>query len=156
VAEGMAQIQQGMAEWRAIGQELEWPEYLALLAEAHAKAGHANDGLAVLREARAAIDRTGERCWDAEVYRLHAELSLQTSGAEDAAEASFLSAIGAARRQNAKSFELRAVTGLSRLWQRQGKKDEARQMLGEVYGWFTEGFDTADLRDARARLEELA
>src|SRR5229473_5313516 len=125
-------------------------------------------GLSVLAEALATVDKTGERYYEAELYRLKGQLTLQkfqVSGskfqvppspqAEAEAEACFLQAIEVARRQQAKSWELRAVMSLSRLWQQQGKKAEARRMLAEIYGWFTEGFDTKDLQEARALLEEL-
>ena len=156
--EGIAEIRQGMADWQAMGQELELPQFLALLAEAHGKADQSEEGLKVLADALAVAEKTGERFWAAELYRLYGELSLRVADAETGrrgAEQSFQKAIEIARRQSAKSLELRAAMSLSRLWQRQGKKDEARQMLAEIYGWFTEGFDTADLQDARALLEGL-
>jgi predicted ATPase len=118
-------------------------------------------GLSVLAEALAQVDKTGERFYEAELYRLKGTLTLQsqvlgsTSKGEDA-EACFRKAIELARQQQAKSLELRAVMSLSRLWQQQGKKDEARQMMAEIYNWFTEGFDTKDLQEAKALLEELA
>jgi len=155
--EGLAQIRQGIVEWQKTGFELEWPHFLALLAEAHETVDQPREGLKRLAEARAAADKTGEGFWDAEIHRLHGELSLQVAAAETGrAEESFLKAIEIARRQQAKSFELRAVTSRSRLWQRQGKKDEARQMLATIYAWFTEGHDTPDLREAKALLEELS
>jgi predicted ATPase len=156
--EGIAEIRQGMADWQAMGQELELPQFLALLAEAHDRADQSEEGLKVLADALVVAEKTGERFWTAELYRLYGELSLRVADAETGkrgAEQSFRKAIEIARRQSAKSLELRAAMSLSRLWQRQGKKDEARQMLAEIYGWFTEGFDTADLQEARALLEEL-
>lgn len=93
--------------------------------------------------------------YDAELHRLRGELLLVTGATEAEAEICFQQAIEIARQQSAKSWELRATTSLARLWQRQGKKAEARQMLAEIYGWFTEGFDTANLKDAKALLEEL-
>jgi predicted ATPase len=130
--------------------------------------------LTTLAEALALVDRTGERYHEAELYRLKGQLTLQQSSvqrlessvsntqhpaphtqAEAEAEACFHKAIEIARRQSAKSLELRAVMSLSRLWQQQGKKDEAHEMLAEIYGWFTEGFDTKDLQEAKALLEEL-
>src|SRR5262249_11334184 len=115
-------------------------------------------------EAVEVIHKTGVRLSEAELYRLKGQLTLQQFNvqgskfkeAEAEAKACFLKAIEVARRQSAKSLELRAVMSLSRLWQRQGKKDEARQMLAEIYGWFTEGFDTKDLQEAKALLEELS
>jgi predicted ATPase len=108
-----------------------------------------------LAEARAAADKTGEGFWDAEMHRLHGELSLQIAATEPGrAEKSFLTAIEIARRQQARSLELRAGMSLSQLWKRQGKKDEARQLLAVIYASFTEGHDTPDLREARALLDE--
>jgi predicted ATPase len=107
-------------------------------------------------------DPSGERFYEAELYRLQGELTLQSkvqgpkSQVEAEAEECFRRAIEIARRQQAKSLELRAVMSLSWLWQQQGKKDEARQLLAEIYGWFTEGFDTKDLQGAKALLAELA
>ena len=162
--EGLAQVRQGIAEWQVTGFELEWPHFLALLAEVHETVDQPREGLKLLAEARAAADTTGEGFWDAEMHRLHGELSLKVTtetGRTDEErkippEESFLKAIEIARRQLAKSLELRAVTSLSRLWRRQGKKDEARQMLAAIYAWFTEGHDTPDLREAKALLEELS
>jgi class 3 adenylate cyclase/predicted ATPase len=162
--EGLTQIRQGIAEWQVTGFELEWPHFLGLLAEAHQTVDQPKEGLKLLAEARAAADKTGEGFWDAEMHRLHGELSLQVAAMETGTgeerrvvpEESFLKAIEIARRQQAKSLELRAVMSLSRLWQRQGRKDESRQMLAAIYAWFTEGHDTPDLREAKALLAELA
>lgn len=167
--EGMAQIRQGLATWQAIGAELARTFFLALLAEVCGKAGQTEEGLDVLAEALATVDTSGERFYEAELYRLKGELLLAQEGksekgkgerdegveAKTEAEACFLKAIKIARRQQAKSLELRAVMSLSRLWQQQGKKREARRRLAEIYGWFTEGFDTADLQEAKALLEAL-
>jgi predicted ATPase len=113
-------------------------------------------GLSLLAEARAAVEQTGARLWEAEVQRLTGELLLrQAVPDEEQAAACFQQALDVARRQQAKSLELRAAMSLARLWQYQGKRDAARQALAEVYGWFTEGFDTADLQEARALLEAL-
>nr|NIO71038.1 tetratricopeptide repeat protein [Anaerolineae bacterium] len=124
-------------------------------AEAYGKAGQAEEGLSVLAEALALVEKTGERYYEAELRRLKGELLLM-QGDEAEAEASFDKAIEVARRQQAKSWELRATVSLCRLWRKQGRVDEARQMLAEIYGWFTEGFDTADLKEAKALLEELS
>jgi predicted ATPase len=128
----------------------------------HGKVGQAEEGLRVVDEALAFVERTGERFYEAELHRLKGELFLQqTVGAgfkparTEEAEECFHKAIDVARRQSAKSLELRAVMSLSRLWQQQGKKAEAREMLAEMYGWFTEGFDTKDLQEAKVLLEEL-
>jgi predicted ATPase len=156
--EGIAQMRQGMVALRAIGGELGPPYFLALLAEAHGKAGHAEEGLSVLSEALAAMEKTGERYYEAELYRLKGELLLQSKvrgPKSEAPEKYFRQAIDVARRQSAKSFELRAAMSLARLRRSQGKKKEASRMLSEIYGWFTEGFDTADLQEAKALLEEL-
>jgi predicted ATPase len=108
-------------------------------------------------EAIALAEDTGEHNWDAETWRVRGELLLIGSAPDGReAESCFRRGLEVARRQEAKSFELRAATSLSRLWQRQGKPADARQLLGEIYGWFTEGFDTADLKEAKALLEELA
>jgi predicted ATPase len=171
--EGITQIRQGLASYQAIGAEVGRSYYLALLAEAYGKVGPLEEGLSVLAEALVIVDKTGERYYEAELYRLKGQLTLQqfqvssfkfqvpkspkpeVRGPEAEAEECFLKAIEIARKQQAKSLELRAVMSLSRLWQQQGKKDEARQMLAEIYGWFTEGFDTVDLQEAKALLEEL-
>src|SRR5439155_1643383 len=150
--------------------------------EAYGKRGQIEEGMKAVAEALAAVNKTGERHYEAELYRLKGELTLQSKvqgpkskvnipqsafrfgldlplamqlEAEAEAEACFQQAIDVARRQSAKSLELRAVMSLSRLWQQQGKKEEARQVLAEIYGWFTEGFDTKDLQEARALLHEL-
>src|SRR5262249_7866393 len=112
------------------------------------------EGLTVLAEALAIVHKTGERFHEAELYRLHGEFLLALS-VENQAEACCHKAIDLAQRQSAKSWELRAAMSLSRLWQRQGKRAEARQLLAPIYNWFTEGFDTADLQEAKALLAEL-
>jgi predicted ATPase len=154
--EGIAQIQQGLIAQRAAGAEIARPYFLALLAEAHTAAGQAETGLGVLAEALALVDYTDERYWEAEVYRVKGELLLRQA-VPDApqAEACFQQALGVAHRRQAKSWALRAVMSLSRLWQQQGKRAEARELLAPIYSWFTEGFDTADLQEARALLEDL-
>ena len=152
--EGMAQIGQGMAAKRATGSRLAWPYWLALLAEACWRAGKADEGLSALTEALAAVHRSGERSDEAELYRLKGELLLTRSAAPHAeAETYFCQALDIARRQQARSLELRAALSLSWLWQSQGKRAEARQLLAEIYGWFTEGLDTTDLQEAKALLE---
>jgi predicted ATPase len=169
--EGIAQIREGLAAQRAIGSEFVLPYYLALLAEAHGKTGQTEEGLTVLTEALTIAHKTGERWYEAELYRLRGELVLQSGvwgpesenpntqhpppSTQQEAEVYFLKAIEIAQRQQAKSLELRAVMNLSRLWQQHGKKKEAHEMLAEIYGWFTEGFDTKDLQEAKALLQEL-
>lgn len=121
------------------------------------KAGQPEKGLAELDEALVAVNDSKGRLYEPELLRLKGELLLTLSPKnETKAEACFLQAIKTAHRQNAKTLELRATVSLSRLWQKQGKQEEARQMLAEVYGWFTEGFDTADLKAAKTLLEELS
>jgi len=171
--EGMAQLRQSLAALQAVGNVLSEPHAQALLAEAYGKTGQMDKGLAALGEALACVDRTGERCYEAELYRLKGELTLQresklqgpkstvagprslTSDPQGEAEACFLKAIDISRKQQAKSLELRAAMSLARLWQQKGEAAEAHQMLSEVYNWFTEGFDTKDLQEARALLAEL-
>jgi predicted ATPase len=162
-------MHQGLAAYRATETELERPYYLALLAEAYGTVEQFEEGLSVLAEALAVVDKTGERSYEAELYRLKGMLTLQKvsevssqlsvpspqAEAEQEAAADFLKAIEIARHQQAKSLELRAVMSLSRLWQQQGKREEAHALLAEIYGWFTEGFDTTDLQEAKALLAEL-
>jgi predicted ATPase/DNA-binding SARP family transcriptional activator len=155
VQEGIVPLREGIAVCRSFGSLRHLPGRLFSLAEAQAKAGHPGEGLITLAEALVLVEDTDERHWEAELYRLQAELLL-AQGDEAEAEASLLKAIEVARRQSAKSWELRATVSLCRLWQKQGRVDEARQMLAEIYGWFTEGFDTPDLRNAKALLDALA
>jgi predicted ATPase len=198
---GIIQIRQGLAAFRASGGEQAKTYSLAWLAQAYGKGGQVKEGLAVLAEALEFVDRTEERYYEAELYRLKGELTLQSQTSlrqvsskskaspkqvenksrtgkrrvedkseisstqlltlntqaevEQEAEKCFHKAIEVAQRQQAKSLELRATMSLARLWQRQGKKDEARQMLADIYGWFTEGFNTKDLQEAKRLLEEL-
>jgi predicted ATPase len=221
--EGIAQMRQGLAAWHATGAETGWPYYLALLAEAYGKVGQVEEGLNTLAEALTVVDKNGERFYEAELYRLKGELSLQSrspkseveetsesgvktglrqvsdksqanleqvqaslgqvqdksktsqnkSGVrspESEAEECFLRAIDTARKQQAKSLELRATMSLVRLRQQQATQyasritqhetrnmlDEARNILSEIYDWFTEGFDTKDLQEAKALLQELS
>ena len=153
--EGITQIR--LAVYRATRAPRDRPYHLALLAEASAQVGQTTQGLEALAEALATLAKSGVRWWEAELYRLRGELLLQHAVAQpEEAEACFHQALAVARRQQAKSLELRAAMSLSRLWQRQGKREEARRRLEEIYGWFTEGFDTPDLQEARALLETLA
>jgi class 3 adenylate cyclase/predicted ATPase len=156
VVEGIAQLRQGFAGWRAMGAGVVSPWWLALLAEACGKVGQLDEGLRALEEALTAVQHNEEHNYEAEVYRLKGELLLQQSAAQQGeAEEHFQQALTVARRQQAKSWELRAAMSLSRLWQRQGKRHDARKLLAPLYGWFTEGFDTADLQEAKAMLAEL-
>jgi predicted ATPase len=152
---GLAKIQEGLAAWRATGAKVFRPYGLALLAEAYAQVGQIEEGLTLLGEAMTVANDTGERRWEAELHRLRGELLLALSTEQYAeAETCFHQALDIARRQEARSWELRAAMSLSRLWQRHGKLQEARELLAPIYAWFTEGFDTADLQEAKALLEE--
>jgi predicted ATPase len=175
--EGVKQIQQGLAAAQAMGSEFFWLHHLTLLVDAYEKTGQREEGLAVLAEVLTVVKRTEERWWEAELHRLKGELTLQKGMEHRAqsrkqksenlnpnsqildfqleAEACFHNAIDIARRQQAKSLELRATMSLARLWQQQGKRAEAHRMLSEVYNWFTEGFDTKDLQEAKALLVGL-
>jgi predicted ATPase len=156
LAEGVAEMRQGLAAYQAVGFEV-GPWFLAALAEAYGQLGQAEAGLSLLEEVLGPAHRHEERCYEAERYRLQGELLLARAAEADAeAEACFQQAFDVARCQQATSLELRAAMSLSRLWLRQGKHSQARQLLSEVYDWFTEGFDTADLREARALLEGLS
>ncbi len=155
--EGIGQIREGLATWQAMGEALYQPLFRALLAETYGKVGQPEAGLTVLAEVLADVHNTGLCYCEAELYRLKGDLLLQQAAGRDSeAEACFRQALDAARRQQAKSLELRAAMSLSRLWQHQGKPDAAHHLLAEIYGWFTEGFDTADLREAKALLDKLA
>jgi predicted ATPase len=155
--EGLAQMRQGLADLQTTGGESRLPYYLALLAEAHGKAGQAAAGLTLLAEALAQAHKKAERWREAELYRLQGELLLQASTGQKSLEAEehFRQALNLARHQQAKSLELRAAMSLSRLWQQQGKRDAARELLAPTYDWFTEGFDAADLQEAKALLDIL-
>jgi adenylate cyclase len=154
--EGIAQITQGLMDFRATGAEINRSYFLTLLAEVHGILGEPEAGLTALTEALTLVDTTGERWYEPELYRLKGELLLaQSPDNHTEAETCFQHALSIAQSQSAKSWELRAATSLARLWQQQGKRDEARQLLGDIYGWFTEGFDTADLKDAKAFLDAL-
>lgn len=153
--EGIEQTRRGLVAWQATGSGLARTYYLALLAEVYLRIGELETGFSTLGEAFAAADQRDERWWEAELHRLQGELLL-TQGEDTKAEASFHRAIEVARRQQAKSLELRAVMSLSRLWQKQRNVEEARGLLAETYGWFTEGFDTPDLQAAQALLQQLS
>jgi predicted ATPase len=172
LGEGIALLQQGLTVWRALGAEIGLTHYLTPLIEAHRKAGHLQEAETVLAEAFALVEKNAEHFYEAELYRLKGELILQefqVSGSkfqvtnpqslipnpQAEAEACFQKAIEIARTQQAKSLELRATVSRARLWQRQGKKADARLMLQEICSWFTEGFDTADLEGAKNLLGEL-
>jgi predicted ATPase len=156
-ATGVAQITQWWGVVQRLGQQLYRPYQLALLAEAYGQAGHPEAGLTCLAEAVTLVEATEERWWAAEVHRLQGELLLCLPRPDlPQVEACFHQALDVARCQQARMLELRAAVSLSRLWQQQGKRAEAHACLAPLYGWFTEGFDTADLQEAAALLEELA
>jgi predicted ATPase len=175
-------MHKNLAQWRAMGTEIK-PGFLGLMADICWKKKQAEEGLALADEALVVAGKTGECFYDPELHRLKGELTLQkfqvqsstlqdkkrakfqvqgsksktlNAQAESEAEACFLKAIEVSQRQQAKSWELRATTSLARLWQQQGKRHEAREGLAAVYNWFTEGFDTKDLQEAKALIEELS
>jgi predicted ATPase len=156
-AAGVAHIQQGLEAVQGAGLKLYRPYFLALLAEAYGQAGQPKAGLMALAEACTLLEATEERWWEAEVYRLNGVLLCQLPRPDvGQAEACFQQALHVAGRQQAKALELRAALSCSQLWLAQGKRDAARVLLASIYGWFTEGFDTADLQEARALLDVLA
>jgi predicted ATPase len=154
-AAGIGEMREGLTAQRAIGSEIARPHFLSHLAEALLSIGETSDGLKVVGEALEVIEQTEERFCAAELYRIKGELTLAARGAVSEAERCFDRAIAIARDQSARSWELRAVMSRARLWREQGRRHEAGQALSAVYAWFTEGFDTEDLRAARALLDEL-
>jgi predicted ATPase/class 3 adenylate cyclase len=154
---GIAQIMRGLTAFRATAAQLWMPYFLGLLAEARGKANEPAEGLRLLAEALDRVERTGERWFEAELHRRRGELLLSLAeGERGEAEPCFHRSIAVGREQNAKLWELRASTSLARLWRDQGRRAEARDLLAPLYGWFTEGFETADLKDAKALLDALA
>ena len=155
-------MREGLDAQLAAGATLFRPWYLCYLAEVCGTAGRFDEGLAAMAEAMAIVGKTGERYNEAELHRVKGELILRGSGLEAKpgvqmeAEECFRKSIEIARQQEARSYELRAVTSLSRLWEQQGKKEQARQMLAEIYGWFSEGFETEDLKAAKSLLDKLS
>jgi len=155
--EGIEQIREGLAAFRAAGTETLRPHVLCLLAEAYGEKDRLDDGLSALAESLAAADAQEERHYEAEIHRLKGDFLLrQDQSNAPEAETCFRRAVEIARNQNAKSLELRATMSLARLLASQGRRDEGCTMLADIYGWFTEGFDTADLKDAKALLDELS
>ena len=168
---GIVMMRQGIHAYRATGAKLVLTSILPLVAGAYGRIGQPEEGLAILEEALTEMQDGGELWFEASVYTVKGELLLQSDGHEGAeateghkahrpshlqAEACFQQAIAIAQRQGAKSLELRATLSLCRLWQQHGKSEQARQHVARVYDWFSEGFETADLREARAFMEELA
>ncbi len=146
-------MQEGVAALREIGADFLIPTFLASMAEVQERIRRPAEGLSMVSEALAVAEPSGQHYWTAELHRLKGALTREAD--QKSAEASFREAIAIVREQGAKSFELRAATSLSRLWPSQGKATEAHALLSDVYTWFTEGFETADLREARSLLEEL-
>jgi len=172
--EGITQMHQGFTAWRAMGTRVAGSYFLALQIEAYQRIGKVGEGQTALTEALTLVANTEEGFYEAELYRLKGELLLAQKSTEYGArsrnpkikllnpnshveaEACFLKAIEVAQHQQAKSLELRATVSLGRLWQAQGKQHEAHRMLAEIYNWFTEGFDTKDLQEAKMLIEELS
>jgi adenylate cyclase len=154
---GVAEMEASLIRWRQEGG-FPWQQYLiALLAQCYARMGRAEEALGMLNEALEHIERSGEKVHQAEMLRLKGELLLMRyGGAAEEAERYFHAALEVARAQEARWWELRATVSLARLLTKQDRRDEARAMLAEIYGWFTEGFDTADLKEAKALLDELS
>jgi predicted ATPase len=153
---GLTQVRQGLAAWRATGAALNVSYFCTLLADVSAHLGHTEDSLQALAEAHTLAEQHEEHWWEAEIYRLRGVVLLrQTIPQQEEAEACFQQALTVAHSQQAKSLELRAAISLARLWQHQGKRAEAYELLAPIYSWFTEGFDTADLQEAKTLLETL-
>ena len=155
VDEAIDRISEGATRWTRLGRTFFLPYGLTFLAEGFARHGDRAAALAALREGLDTADATGEHMWDAELHRLTGTV-LVAENKLDEGQASLQQALRIAQAQQAKSLELRAVCDLARLWGEQGRRAEGRELLAPVYGWFTEGFDTADLKDAKALLDELA
>ena len=154
--EGRAQVHQGLAACQSTGTEEYRTHFLAVAAQADGSVGCPEAGLRLLAEALMLVEKTGERFWEAELHRLQGELILRLASPDAVqVETCFRHALNIARRQQARSLELRAAMSLARLWQSQSKHAEAYALLAPVYGWFTEGFNTTDLQEAQALLEAL-
>ena len=154
---GIARIRDALAANEATGTRVTAPLFLTLLAEALALAGKIEEGLGTLDDALAKAAASGETGWDAEIHRLRGELTGRLPYPDPAkAEDSFRTALAIAREQGTRGYELRAATSLARLWHEQGRRGQARDLLAPLYGSFTEGFDTADLKDTAKLLSELA
>ena len=156
-AEAIAEMRKGLDASRGTGAGLFAPYWVVLLAGVHGRLGPAKERLVATAEALTEVAGTGERFWEAELQRLKGQLLLQADPANPPeAEACFHRALEIAGSQKARSWELRAATSLARLWRDQGKPDDARDLLAPIYAWFAEGFETADLRDAKALLDDLS
>jgi predicted ATPase len=147
----------GIAAWRSTGATMLEPFWLSYLSMSHANVGQLDDARRCISEVMTVMETTKEVWFEAEVNRIAGEIALKSSTPDtEKAEKYFDRALAVARQQQAKSWELRAAMSLARLWRDQGKVQQARELLGPVYGWFTEGFDTRDLKEAKVLLEELA
>jgi predicted ATPase len=155
-ADAVKMFNSTIAAWRSIGSKLWMPNYLSYLASAYAEIGQLNDARRCIDEAMMAVETTKEVLWEAEIHRIAGEIARKSEADALKCEEYFERALAVARQQQAKSWELRAAMSLARLWRDQGNVSEARELLAPVYGWFTEGFDTRDLKEAKALLEELA
>jgi predicted ATPase len=154
LAEGISLLRAGLKAWRATGAQTWMPHHIALLARAYEIAGRIEEGLTLLDEALQIVEKTGERWLAAELNRHQGQLLLR-QGHSEAAEERFCIALSIAEDQEAKLWELRAAMSLARLRRDQGRRAEPRDVLAPVYGWFTEGFDTPDLKDGKALLDEF-
>ena len=156
-SEAVDVLTSGIAAWRSTGATLYMPWFLSHLARARADLKQFDNAWRCIGEAMMTIETAKERLWEAEVHRVAGKIALMSPEPDRAkAEAYFERALAVARKQQAKSWEMRAAISVARLYRDQGKRDEARDLLAPVYGWFTEGFDTLDLREAKALLDELA
>jgi predicted ATPase len=156
-ADAVHTITSGITAWRSMGGTVFSPWWLSCLARAYAELSRYDDAWRCIGEAMTLAETTKERWCEAEIYRMAREIALLSPERDAAkAEASFERALGVARQQQAKSWELRAAMSMARLWRDQAKTQQARELLAPFYGWFTEGFDTLDLREARALLDELS
>jgi predicted ATPase len=156
-SDAIQMLTSGIAAYRLTGATLHVPLYLSYLARAHAELSQFDDAWRCIDEAMTAAEAAQQKVWEAEVHRTAGEIALKVSDPDEAkAETFFERALAIARRQQAKSWELRAAMSLARLWRDQGKKQHARELLAPVYGWFTEGFDTRDLKEAKALLDALS
>ena len=157
-SDAIEMITSGVSAYRSTGATIYAPMYLSYLTRAHAEVGQLAEAWRCIEEAVAAVEKTKERLWEAEIHRIAGEITLKSPElpGRGKAQAYFEKALAVAHQQQAKSLELRAAMSLARLWRDRDKKQQARELLAPVYGWFTEGFDTLDLKEAKAPLEELA
>jgi predicted ATPase len=156
-ADAVQKITSGLSAWRSMGAGVWIPTFLACMTLAYADLGQFDHALRCISEATSEMKTTEERWWEAEVHRTAGEIVLESPEPDAAkADAYFKQALAVARAQQAKSWELRAAMSMARLWRDQGKRDEPRDLLAPVHGWFTEGFDTPDLKEAKVLLDELA